>query len=105
MSTTRNWAISGLAFVALVAGILLATGAVSSAQEGSATPTPAPTTEATTAPTDDSSGSTDDSDSTDDADDGEDADGDGHNCPDKGTDDGTDDDSTDSGTESRYSGA
>ena len=47
MTKTHTWTLTGLATIALAAGILLATGAVGSAQEGTATPTPSATEEAT----------------------------------------------------------
>jgi hypothetical protein len=44
MTNIRVWAFSGIAAVALAVGALMASGAVSSAQESSTTPTPAATT-------------------------------------------------------------
>jgi hypothetical protein len=89
---TRNWAIGIFGVVALVVGVLLASGAVSSAQEGSATPTepaastpteapaesPTDAADATPVPSDDSSGSGDSEDGS-----GESEDGDGRDCPEK----------------------
>jgi len=54
MTATQTWTLTGLAAIALVAGVLLATGAVSSAQVVTPTPTPSPTEEEPTEdPTDD----------------------------------------------------
>ena len=64
-----------MALVALVAGILLASGAVGFAQEGSETPTETPA--ATAAPTDE-------------ADDSDGEDGDREGCPEKEQDDSAD---------------
>lgn len=54
MTNVRAWAWSAVALVALIAAALLTTGAVSFAQDGSTTATPAPS--ATTAPTDSTGG-------------------------------------------------
>ena len=51
MTATKTWTIAGLAVIALAVGALLATGAIGSAQEGTATPTPSTTDE----PVDDTS--------------------------------------------------
>ena len=65
MTKVQNLTMTALATVALVAGILLATGAISFAQEGSPTPTPsAESTDGATptpAPSDDGSTDSDDS--------------------------------------------
>lgn len=69
MTNIRVWAFGGIAAVALAVGALMATGAVSSAQESSTTPTPA----ATTAPTDSAGGTATPAPKS------------GHNCPNMGT--------------------
>lgn len=46
MTKLQSWMMSGLAVVALGIGVLLASGATSSAQEGSDTPTPTPSEQA-----------------------------------------------------------
>ncbi len=43
MTKVHTWTLTGLGAAALVFGALLASGAISSAQEGTTTPTPAPT--------------------------------------------------------------
>ena len=54
MSKVQNWTLTALATATLVVGILLATGALSFAQEGDdSTPTPTPTPTATAEATDD----------------------------------------------------
>jgi hypothetical protein len=68
MTQVQSWTLALVAMVALVAGVLLATGAVSWAQEGS--PTPSETPAATTAPDDGSDDSEGDSE-------------DGKNCPER----------------------
>jgi len=70
MTNIRVWAFSGIAAVALAVGALMATGAVSSAQESSTTPTPA----ATTAPSDSAGGTATPAPKSGD-----------HNCPNMGT--------------------
>ena len=50
MTNVRQWAIGAAAAVALTAGTLLGTGAVSFAQTSTVTPTPAATSAPTTAP-------------------------------------------------------
>ena len=81
MTKLQTWTMTGLATVALLIGALLATGAIGSAQEGTATPTPAPTADAgddeataTPAPSDDSTDDDADSEDTDDDTDSEDTD-------------------------------
>ena len=107
MSQVRTWTLSIVALIALAAGVLLATGGVSFAQQDSPSPTAdasatdtpdAGDTEDTTADAnsadssaDDSDNSADDSDSADGTDDSQDDSHDG-NCPhmgDEGTDSGT----------------
>ena len=88
MIQTRNWAIGVFGVVALALGVLLASGAVGSAQEGSATPTePAPSTP-TEAPAEeptDAADATPAPDGSGDSDDGsgDSEDGDGRDCPEK----------------------
>lgn len=79
MTKVQNWTISLLALVALAVGVLMISGAVSSAQEGSTTPTPAAsaTDDATATPAPES---TDDADS--------DTEGDTEDRTDDGTEDG-----------------
>ena len=72
MTQAKSWTLAMVALVALVAGILLASGAVGFAQEGSETPTETPA--ATAAPTDDADGE----------------DGDREGCPEKEQDDSAD---------------
>ena len=47
MTKLQSWMMTGLAIAALGVGVLLASGAISSAQEGSQTPTPSPSEEST----------------------------------------------------------
>ena len=47
MTKLQSWMMTGLAIAALGVGVLLASGAISSAQEGDETPTPSPSEEAT----------------------------------------------------------
>jgi len=81
MTKLQTWTMTGLATVALLIGALLASGAIGSAQEGTATPTPAPTADggddegtATPAPSDDSTDDDSESEDTDDDADSEDTD-------------------------------
>ena len=73
MTRVQTWAIAGIGAVALMMGVMLAGMAVTSAQEGSPTATPA----ATVAP------SGDGGEATPVPEDGSDEDGDGHDCPEK----------------------
>ena len=103
MTKVQGWTLSLLAVIALAAGVLMMSGAVSSAQEGTATPAPT-----ASAGTDDSENESATPEATDDADDSgdggtggdteEDTEGDGHNCPEKDGDSSTEDDATGTST-------
>jgi hypothetical protein len=84
MTNVHTWTLTGLAAIALAAGVLLATGALSFAQTGEPTPSPSPTEDAgngspTPAPSDEDSDSGGEDDANDPEDDtdpgGDDAEG------------------------------
>jgi hypothetical protein len=89
MTKLQTLTLTGIGTMALVIGVLLAGGAMSSAQEGTGTPTPAPTaaptddgTEATPAPSDESEDESDQGDTEEDSatEDSEDEDGSREGC-------------------------